>query len=358
MLDLGGAPSSLNDSSKTRHLNLNKNCHLQVVLFDFDLLCRSVHSADDKSKEVFDSLVTPTTTSQSIGSSVQPDISKIQQVASLLRVDLTGKKDEERSFEEDDLSLLTGEPHQSTRQPPSSKQPPAPHDPNSADIRHKYAAKLQKRTGASHVTSPASSNSAAGAEGDAAFHLAARQAVVASGSPADKTRWMAATGTGQLLQYLHSRSLQLVLHPATGAAKNGQQHQRSEMQDFVSQMKDKVSFSHILYPGVNAAETTSTSDTTRTPAADWTADRLMDWASQEYATMIDRCLWVSDRDDVLRAARALGCITLRVRPPNARRGNVSSHYTVESVPDTVQIVNEINGISFNTVLSSQQRKQW
>lgn len=183
---------------------------------------------------------------------------------------------------------------------------------------------------------------------------------------------MAATGTGKLLNYLHQRSMKLalvgtpVVVPEDGGAAAAEsssqwwQDEARQMNDFTKQMKDKVVFA-----------ATVPQDGTRT--VDQLAQRafqeLLLWkaaatsdsddgnssgsaATTTTTTTIepDRCLWVSDRDDCLRAAREAGLVTVRVRPRNARRGNVSAHYTVASVPETQEVINEINGVSFNAVL--------
>jgi FMN phosphatase YigB (HAD superfamily) len=62
---------------------------------------------------------------------------------------------------------------------------------------------------------------------------------------------------------------------------------------------------------------------------------------------------VSSREEHLRAAKEEGWVTCRVRPKNAPRGNVSTHYTVEAVPDVRQVLDEINGISYSAVMSSR-----
>ena len=40
-----------------------------------------------------------------------------------------------------------------------------------------------------------------------------------------------------------------------------------------------------------------------------------------------------------------------IQPKNSRRGNVTAHYTTPSIPEVQEVVNEINGISFNSVLN-------
>lgn len=64
-------------------------------------------------------------------------------------------------------------------------------------------------------------------------------------------------------------------------------------------------------------------------------------------------LLVSDRDDYLRAAKDCGMVTCRIRPLNKPRGNISTDYSVPTVPEVKDVINEINGISFNAVFQSR-----
>jgi FMN phosphatase YigB (HAD superfamily) len=72
---------------------------------------------------------------------------------------------------------------------------------------------------------------------------------------------------------------------------------------------------------------------------------------RELAMDPHRVLLVSDRDEYLKAGKDLGMLTCRLQPKNARRGNITAHYTSPSVQDVQEVVNDINGISFNTVLN-------
>jgi hypothetical protein len=60
---------------------------------------------------------------------------------------------------------------------------------------------------------------------------------------------------------------------------------------------------------------------------------------------------VSDKDEYLGSARDLGMFTCRVRKKNQPRGNITANYTVEDVKEVQDLINEINGISFNTVFN-------
>ena len=58
---------------------------------------------------------------------------------------------------------------------------------------------------------------------------------------------------------------------------------------------------------------------------------------------------VSDRDDYLGAARDLGMFTCRVRPKNKRRG-LTTNYNVDDIGSVLEVINDINGVSFNSAL--------
>jgi len=65
-------------------------------------------------------------------------------------------------------------------------------------------------------------------------------------------------------------------------------------------------------------------------------------------------LVVSDQDSYLRSARDMGCFTCRIRKKNAPRGNVTTNYNAEDMSGVQDVVNELNGISFNTVFSTSR----
>jgi hypothetical protein len=113
------------------------------------------------------------------------------------------------------------------------------------------------------------------------------------------------------------------------------------MDELVQQLQSKLSFHAVLHQDGTLTADRLFAPQSDPPAVGW-------WADSN--TSPDRCLCVSDRDIILKGAKEAGMLTLRIRPPNARRGNVSTNYTVETVTETQTIVNEINGISFRTVL--------
>ena len=65
-------------------------------------------------------------------------------------------------------------------------------------------------------------------------------------------------------------------------------------------------------------------------------------------------LVVSDKDDLLSAAKEKGMFSCRVRlSKSSPRGNTSVNYNKDSVAEVQDVVDDINGISFNSVLSGR-----
>ena len=323
MLDMGGAPSSLHDKNATR-INASKNCKVQAVCFDFDVLTRSIgvenNIIDNREGS---SVVTKATTSSGrspVLGDVKPNVGIIHQVAGLLNVDLGGAA--KRSSRVDDLSGLTGE-----------KNLPPPNIPTQ-DPRAKYAAKLQRKGvegGIAGVDLAKHQIEETLRRGDAAGHLAARK--IASAEPVgNRTKWMAMTGTGSLLQYLSQRSMKLCLLPKPCDEVDEEEGRR--MEDFKKQLSDVVLDLLVKDGSMNIP-------------------KILDVPLHEFEFDPTLVLVVSDSDDYIRAAKEKGMVTCRIRPANARRGNVSAHYMVESVPDVRNVVDEINGISFNAVLKGR-----
>jgi hypothetical protein len=388
LLDLGGAPSSQHDASPTKLLNLNKNCHLQAVIFDFGLLIQAIQQAEEQPSSPSPTVEQPVVHSLP----VSPDLAKIQEVANLLKVDVSSKypattaqellaNEQQWKVKDDDLSLILGDT-KDVFQPSSSdrtKQEP----PNSVglgdNIRSKYAEKLRRVTGSdSRVTddkTPSShkntlSNDGGGkTKGDAEFLALARARSTAmettlSSSSSGSHQWMAGSGTGQLLSYLHVRSMKLGL-AATPVKMVAQSDaplplptslEARQMMDFAKQLKDRIHFDVVVPDQCQAPQLIATTvarlqgTATSTVASDNHDGNTLSLSPPTVPITPQRCLWVSDRDDCLRAAKEAGLFTARIVRPNARRGNVSAHYTVETVAEIMSVVNEINGISFNAVL--------
>jgi hypothetical protein len=213
----------------------------------------------------------------------------------------------------------------------------------SADVRAKYAAKLAQRgAGLSGIELAKHQAQDKVKGGDAAGHLAARKRATTQTSAAGQ-HWMAGTGTGALLQYLTQRSMKICLLPTTAPppAKKDNDTARTEaqrMEDFERQLQ---STGVVISLSMKDADPDKVSQTIQTTL------QKLDLQDNPIAALL-----VSDRDEYIRAAKEAGMVTCRIRPPNARLGNVSAHYMVPSIPQVKDVVDEINGISFNAFLKA------
>jgi hypothetical protein len=318
MLDMGGAPSAATDRKVMRTVNASKNSKLQAVAFDFEILIR-----DSESNNKQQASSKPTTLQQESSSSPklttrpETDLDQIQQVASLLKVEIHTESKE------------TSDNKPATK-PSSPKITTHPHQ----DVRAKYAKKL--KGGLAGIELAKSQIHESMMRGDAAGHLAARKIAIKD-APVQSTRWMANFGASKLLTYLTHRSIRIALlpNPKFIGDVDQQNNEQGLMKELQTQLKDVVI--DVIVPGLNSGDAIVSS--------------LQTNVLNEFSMDPHRVLLVSDRDDYLRAGKELGMLVCRLQPKNARRGNVTTHYTSQSVEDVQEVVNEINGISFNTVLN-------
>ena len=348
MLDMGGSPSGgFHDSkSRFRTVNASKNSPLQCVIFDWNVLKRSMETEqtttkDDRSQR--DS--TATNPSVEPSSTVQPDTNKIQQIASLLNVNITEKSGSNRHAgrnedgQEDDLSLLlTGKAavvHEKTKQSKKEEDSSTPAVAvglgGKVDVRSKYASKLAQKGiagGVVGVERLRQEQQDDRKQGDAAGHLAARKRAMQQPTESN-SQWMARTGAGNLLQFLTQRSIKVALLPSSRNVEK----EKQQMRDLEKQLP------HVIIDLVVDTDTA--------------APGMLQEALAELKIPSKVVLTVSAQDDYLRAAKDLGCMTCRLRGKNAPRGNVSTPYMAASIEEVKDIVNEINGISFNAVLRGQ-----
>jgi hypothetical protein len=317
MMDLGGMPSA--KTGPIRTVDGSKNCKVRAVAIDFDLLTRAVDQAAAEKENL--AATTASSNSNSISSPVLPMVGRVQEIASLLNVNLGGNHETTKQ-EHDDLSGLLGKK-------PEPKEVPMP--VYSSDIRAKYADKLKSRGGLAGVDHAKREvdNTNTVLRGDAAGHLAARGAAISQSTGG--TKWMALSGTGNLLMYISNRSMKLALLPVPHEDKP---EVANRMKEFTRQLPN-VSFDLLIEKGDEATD-------------------ILKLVMKEFEVDPISTIIVSDRDDILRAAKDEGMVACRVRPPNAKRGNISVHYTVERVGQVEDVINEINGISFQALGSAKR----
>jgi hypothetical protein len=333
MLDLGGMSSS-GGSKSIKRMDASKNCKLRAIAFDFDLLTRSVENKQQPTIQQKDEEEKTTISMQKDESLVSNMSGVMQEMATLLKVKLGGERTPHKAVaQQDDLSGLLGDDDVANKESPLRKDKVISGQSTSysSDIRAKYAAKLKNKgegLGVGGIDRAKQEIEETLTKGDAAGHLAAR--AMLSQQSAGETKWMALTGTGNLLNYISNRTMKVALVPLPKDERSAVI--KSRMEEFAKQLPH-VSFDLMISKGDEAGEILQ-----QVQAA---------FKLDPVVTMV-----VSDRDDYLRAARDAGWITCRIQPKNGRRGNISAHYSSETVAGVKDVVDHINGISYQAVFAA------
>lgn len=334
MLDMGGAPSGSTDQSLIRTVNASKNSRLQAVAFDFQTLINindgtkdaSEHKSSDNSNQSFQEKMNSM-------AAATPDVDQVKQVAALLNVELGSSGNAGAGGQPDIASTVSK----------AEKSKVKDHDPSTNDIRAKYAAKL--KGGLAGIELAKSQVEETMISGDAAGHLAARKIAIMEGVPGAPngnaaTRWLPSLAATQLLTLLTHRSIRIVLLPNLDKKTSiDDGEEEPKMEDFKSQLKNVIIDK--LVPELSNGDDSDAG----------IEDTLKKGILKELDVDPTKVLLVSQREPYLRVGRDMGMNICRIRPKNGRRGSITAHYTVESVGEIQDVVNEINGISFNTVLN-------
>ncbi|MGK3753352.1 MAG: hypothetical protein ACI8RD_005659 [Bacillariaceae sp.] len=352
MLDMGGAPSAQSDRSPTRTANASKNSKVQAVAFDFRLLININNNGTKKNTNSNNNNIGAEKKAQMIEKEPTPDLERIQQLASLLQVDMptngNATADDGDDKTQPSLSALIA--------PSTESQSQKDYNPSAQDIRAKYAQKLKKLSvgslaGLELAKSKVEDTQNAG--GDAKGHLAARKIAIQQGTNDNditaSSKWLPSQASSMLLTYLTNRTIRIVLLPTiikkssqeeNENNNNEQKQESSMMQNFAAQLKNVIIDSIIPPNNNNNNDENGIKNT------------LQEGILNKFDNMDpNKVLLVSDRDEYLRVARDMGMVICRLQQKNARRGNITPHYTVSTVGEVQDVVNEINGISFNTVLN-------
>jgi len=345
MLDMGGMPSAGSDRSAIRTANTSKNSKVQAVAFDFKLL---INADTDglKNKDTVSGVDNDEQMVMKFSRKGTP-VALANEESVITTNNNTG---DNGKMQQSKLSLV-------------STQSQNDHNPSHQDIRAKYAHKLKKSGGLAALELAKSHVKDTLASGDASGHLATRKIAIQQGHNTSNyqdmdgtnTKWLPSLEASTLLTYLTHRTIRIVLLPTIikyspeeeEKVNNKQQESTKIMHEFAAQLKNVIID--------NIIPTLVGDDRNKNNDIDNDNNRIKNTFKNGILNKYDmdpsRVLLVSDREEYLRAARDMGMIICRLQKKNARRGNITPHYSVETVEEVQEVVNEINGISFNTILN-------
>lgn len=351
MLDMGG----VGQAAATKRINVGKNNKIRAICLDFHLITRSIEerrALAEEESEKNGRIQNSSANDAATPTAIQPDTSVVQNFANLLGVKL-GDSVHKRK-QEDDLSGLLGNIDSSVPE----KKAPVPKkaftsSPHSTDIRSKYSQKLRNKIegGVAGLDLAKSEKEDTLKRGDASMHLAARHLMSAEGAAGTSTsssRWLATTGVGKLLSFVDGRSMQIVLLPSPTMPQSDDDVKRTleEMTSLTKQLPN-VNFDLLIADGRRRGEV-GTEIQNESTAQDVLSNVLSKMGEIEPIQF----LLVSDRDDYLGAARDQGMYTVRVKPKNKRRG-LTTNYNVDDIGSVQEVINDINGVSFNSALKAR-----
>lgn len=362
MMDLGG----VGQAAVTKKINVGKNNKVRAICLDFHLITRSIEERralaekEIENGRIQNSIENAASKSESSSAdTIQPDTSVIQSFANMLGVQLGGLGDSinHKTKQQDDLSGILGndyksEPEQKVTTPKKVITPLSSH----SDIRSKYSQKLRNKIegGVAGLDLANSEREGTLKKGDASMHLTARNLISAEGAAGSSTsssRWLATTGVGKLLSFVDGRSMQIVLLPlpSTPSMPQSDEDVKRTLEEMTSLTRQlpNVNFDLLIADGRRRGQVV-TEGQNDNAAQDVLANVL---SKMDTVDPIQFVL-VSDRDDYLGAGRDLGMFTARVRPKNKRRG-LTTNYNVDDVGSVQEVINDINGVSFNSALKAK-----
>ena len=363
MLDMGGvAPVDVD----TR-INVGKNNKVMAVALDFHLITRSIEArrkfAEEETNRARSVVNNQKPTSVVSSTTVIPDVSLVEKMANLLNVNLGGDSTnipKQQPEKVEDLAAIFGggsSSSQGAKDNATNKSSIPKEKPgvDHMDIRSKYASKLRKKIdgGVAGLDLANSEKEDTMKRGDASIHMAARNLISQEGlggeNNTSSSRWLANTGVGKLLSFLSSRSMQIVLLPLPSTKSHPQSDEdvkrcNEEMESLTKQLPN-VKFDLLIPDGRKRGQ-----EQTELANDDTAQDVLQNVLSKIEDIPPIKFVVVSDRDDYLKAGRDNGMFTCRIRPKNKRRGDITTNYSVEDAADVQDVINEINGISYNAAL--------
>jgi hypothetical protein len=389
MMDMGGVPQT----KSSIKLNFGQKNKIQAIALDFNLITRAVDEARSEGVTVGSSsnattsnpgtssgapwLSSSATSFFGKSSGVMPNVGLVQDIANLLKVKIgeeetsktisVDEPDEAtlarlftKSSNDDDKMTISTETSESISSSNIKKPPLIPTTTSNllpsaiTDIRSKYASKLQKKIDGGASSLDRQKEEKLLNRGDASLHLAARAIATNKNNPNNTstgpTRWLAASGTSKLLSFISSRSMKIALLPIPRSqhADSAQKVPKEEEETSNNTGKAMEELSHQL-PHVQFHLLIKSGE--GKDLANVIVRQVQDAMSKDHGILPINTLIVSDRDDYLREGRDMGFYTCRIRPNNLRRGNVTTNFTTETIAEVEDVINELNGLSMNSVLT-------
>ena len=359
MLDMGGVASA---KSNTK-IDLGKNNKIRAIALDFNLITKSFeeHKKETAAAEAEGKISSSNNLTKASNFTNEnanaPRKDLVEKMADLLGVKLPGgaggeQKHSRKSAQEgeDDLSRLMGDGNRSKKSIEQASTKNNIAGVHTLDVRAKYASKLRaKADGGLSIQGIDLANSKkeeALQRGDAAGHFLARSIAASSSNlvstSTSGSKWIATTGSGSLLSFLSTRSVKIALMPSSRIMREDEKIKMKEDMESLTRQLPTIKFDLLL-----DGESTSSSAGGNDVAASLLSKVRSIVDIDPMSTLV-----VSDQDNYLRSARDMGCFTCRVRKKNAPRGNITTNYNAEDMSGVQDVVNELNGISFNAVVSS------
>jgi hypothetical protein len=384
MMDMGGVPQT----KSSVKLNFGQKNKIQAIALDFNLITRAVDEARSEGVTVGSSstkkpnhttsdATRPSSSTTSVfgkSSAVIPNVGFVQDIANLLKVKM-GEEEPHKMMNNDEPDEATlarlfsktsndeekqntnSDRSESTSSLPTAKKPSTTTTATSkllssamTDIRSKYASKLQEKIDGGALSLDRQKEERLLNRGDASLHLAARAIATNKNNPnnatAGPTRWLAASGTSKLLSFISSRSMKIALLPIPRSQEKTVTEEEEATSNSTSKAMEELSHQlpqiqfHLLIKTSNGKD-----------SANLIVRQVQDAMSKDHGILPINTLIVSDRDDYLREGRDMGFYTCRIRPKNLRRGNVTTNFTTETIAEVEDVINELNGLSMNSVLT-------
>ena len=353
MMDLGGKPLSEGNRKLAKSLtrSLSRKLAVRGILFDYNVITNVAPESavaepeeGEVEKEETVSFRLPAHVAD-MAAVLGVNVSATGDGVSLGKVeddDKDGKappltrEEEEEEVAALDLSRPRGLKKDMMKNGPSDVVPGAD------DIRAKYMAKLKAKRGidASQILgTPGKVGSTASSEQDSTFHLSLRSSIVSSEKDSEPNkyasgRWLPVSGMGKLLQYVCSRSIKVGIMsgwPLLPSYKAG------DVMEYQRQL-GMVDFDFVFDEG--AAQ----DDEALVPASIQELDVESGSAGDLSGVMV-----VSQETRILKAARDANSYTCYVVPKSGRRCGISTNYTINSIGELRDVIDDVNGVSFNNV---------